>query len=136
MNKEFSAFSMDAYFDEQERKQKKQKAGLDKQTAYELMHYDFIREDYIHHPAMHVIRTAKMRDLVNESFMDYCLLVTTNKYKISVIKTKVESLPDNNNFIPATYACAILNNDCKVLERFGQIASKKVYELFAPGNFK
>ncbi|MBO4626066.1 MAG: hypothetical protein J5679_02185 [Alphaproteobacteria bacterium] len=136
MNKEFSAFSMDAYFDEQERKQSKKPRELDKRTVYELLHYDFIEEDLVKHPAMHIVRAAKMRDLINENLMDYCLLITTSKYKLSVIKRKVESLPDNNNLIPATYDCAVLNNNCKVIERFGQIASKKVYDLFAPGNFR
>ena len=134
---EYSAFGMDSYFAEQDRRHNKMEASrLDSRTKYELMYYDFIREDYITHSAEHIIRSNEMRSLINETLMDYCLLVTTNRYVITAIKTKPAILPDNNNLIPATYRCAILNKNCKVIEKFGQIASKKVYDLFVLGKYR
>ena len=109
---------------------------LDARTKYELLQCSFIEENLIKYPAMHVVRAVKMPNLLNETWTDYCLLITSNLYTITAIKTKVDCLPDNNNFIPATYHCAISNKQCKVIERLGQIASKNIYNLFAVGNFK
>ena len=109
---------------------------LDARTQYELLLYDFIQENFYKYPYKHFVRATKFVNLVNESFCDYCLLITSNMYTITAIKTKVDSLPDNNSLIPATYHCAILNKNCKVIDKLGNIASKKVYGLFATGNFR
>ena len=131
--KKQSAFGIDSYFAEKIASPEQQ---LDARTRYELLHCDFIEENFIQHPAAHIVRANKMASLINETWMDYCLMITSNKYNIVAIKTKIDSLPDNNNFIPATYKCAILNKQYKVIDRFGQIAAKKVYDLFAIGKFK
>jgi len=131
--KKQSAFGKDSYLAENTTNPEQQ---LDARTCYELLHYDFIQENFMQYPAAHIVRANKMASLLNETWMDYCLMITSNKYNIVVIKTKIDSLPDNNNFIPATYRCAILNKQSKVIDRFGQIASKKVYNLFAIGKFK
>jgi len=128
-----SAFGIDYYPTETTPNQAPE---LDARTKYELLHCDFIQENFSKHPAMHVVRANKLANLLDETFMDYCLLITSNIYTIVAIKTKIDSLPDNNNLIPATYKCAILNKQSKVIDRFGQISSKKIYDMFATGKFK
>lgn len=127
-----SAFGNEYYPPETAQKAPK----FDARTKYELLQCSFVEENLIKHPTMHVVRAVKMPNLLNETWTDYCLLITSNLYTITAIKTKVDCLPDNNNFMPATYRCSILNKQCKVIERLGQIASKNIFNLFANGKFK
>ena len=110
---------------------------LDAKTKYELLLCCFIQENFMKNPAAHIVQTTKLpTSLMNDSWMDYCLLMTSNLYTITAIKTKIDSLPDNNNFIPATYRCAILNKRHEVIARFGQTAAKNIYNFFANEKIK
>ena len=130
MNKEFSAFSMDAYFDEQERKKNKKNMGLDKQTQYDLLLYDFIQKDFNSNPWSNTIGKSKLYNVADGGLVDYCMLVHTNLYNISVIKRKVDSLPDNNSLMPARYSCVVMNKHYFPVDRPGEIVSRMLYQLF------
>jgi len=131
-----SAFGIDSYFAEKTRTAPEDK--LDARTKYELLLCSFIEENLIKYPAAHLVRATQLPNMLNETFTDYCLLITTNVYNITVIKTKVniDYLPDNNDLVPATYRCALLNKQCKLITRLGETTSKNIYNLFARGKFK
>ena len=126
--KKKSAFGIDYYPTDTKQTEKPE---LDPKTRYDLLLYDFIANDFLKHPYTYVIRSCKLRNLENDSFVDYCIVVTSKLYTISAIKTKIDSLPDNNNFIPAIYRSAISSKKCEPIEHPGEITSKMLYELFA-----
>ena len=109
---------------------------LDAKTQYELLLYDFILEDVNKRPYTYMVRSCKLRNMENDAFFDYCLLVTSKLYTISVIKTKIDSLPDNNGFVPPIYRSAISNKKCEPIEHPGAIVSEMLYKLFANEKIK
>ena len=111
-------------------------AKLDAKTKYDLLLYDFIQDDFYKNPWSNRIETSKLYNVADSGLVDYCILARTNLYNISVIKRKVDSLPDNNLLMPAVYSCVIMNKHFLPIERPDEIVSRMLYQLFDNGKQK
>lgn len=103
---------------------------LDKKNQYDLLLYDFIQDDFHKNPWANRIKTSKLYNVANGGLVDYCILAHTNLYNISIIKRKVDSLPDNNLIMPAKYSCVVMNSHYFPIERPGEIVSRMLYQMF------
>ena len=103
---------------------------LDAKTKYDLLLYDFIQDDFHKNPWSNRIETSKLFNVADGGLVDYCMLVHTNLYNISVIKRKVDSLPDNNVIMPAVYSCVVMNKRYFPIERPNEVVSRMLYQLF------
>ena len=111
-------------------------AKLDAKTKYDLLLYDFIQDDFYKNPWSNKIQFSKFTDMDNSGFVNYCVLARTNLYNISIIKRKIDCLPDNNSFMPALYSCVIMNKHYIAVDRPDDIVSKMLYNLFTSGKQK
>ena len=111
-------------------------AKLDAKTKYDLLLYDFIQDDFYKNPWSNRIETSKLYNVADDGLVDYCILARTNLYNISVIKRKVDSLPDNNRLMPAVYSSVVMNKHFLPIERPDEIVSRMLYQLFDNGKQK
>ena len=105
-------------------------AKLDAKTKYDLLLYDFIQEDFHKNPWSNRIEKSKLFNVSDRGFVDYCMLVHTNLYHISLIKRKVDILPDDNLLVPTHYSCVVMNSRFFPIERPGENVSRMLYKLF------
>ena len=103
---------------------------LDAKTKYDLLLYDFIQDDFHKNPWSNRIERGKLFNVADGGFVDYCMLVHTNLYRITLTKRKLDCLPDNNAIMPAQYSCVVMDKHYFPLERPGEIGSKMLYQLF------